>query len=122
MVIKVKIYISVFLTEIFSYKADSSISSKNVDLLSCTEIGEVCLMPGECSYSLDLLSRKRNVDWIKCEVCEAWYHCVCIGIGSRTTKNDAFKFSCCARPSKNDMLVCYNWESSSSIIIMLFTE
>lgn len=68
-----------------------------------SQIENTCLMLGKCSPYL--ASQGKNVTgWVICEVCQSWYHSVCVGLCTEITNKD-FHFTCCVPPSKNEVYV-----------------
>ena len=69
----------------------------------CKAIEEVCLMDklgGCCLYQLCHQERKL-VEWVQCEQCSSWYHCVCIGISKRALDSNNYVFKSCEPVTSN---------------------
>ena len=79
---------------------EPSIERGNLGVSTCNEIEETCLMLGDCSPYL--APRGKN-GWVICEVCQSWYHSVCIGLATTLTSQDSFHFSCCVPPEENEV-------------------
>ena len=64
---------------------------------------EICLMErlgGQCCKAY-----RQCTDWVKCDKCHAWYHCICIGISESFFKDQDGEntFICCQCPSPNNL-------------------
>ena len=81
---------------IVSFLIRIAIAVPNVDGPLLTEsVSSYCVMDrvGQCIASS--LHGKRRIQWVVCDTCQCWYHCVCIGFQVDQKK----EFSCCKESS-----------------------
>ena len=46
----------------------------------------------QCSQLVKVNTRARN--WVQCEVCQIWLHCVCAGLSTASVKKTDYHFVC----------------------------
>ena len=72
--------------------ADNTLTKKRLK----DAIGNVCIMSragmGHCASSQ--LIDGSDSEWVECQRCHAWYHCICVGISSNFFDGDRV-FICC---------------------------
>lgn len=62
-------------------------------------------MFGGCADTIAILTKAKNIPWVICEDCQAWYHSCCVGLSERVTANREFKFTCCVQTPNDEMYV-----------------
>ena len=64
-------------------------------------VEKTCIMSklGQC-----VLTKYKNkkVDWVKCDQCHSWYHCVCVGVCQQVCRT--INFICCSDEATNPEL------------------